>query len=47
MFVAVGAQLPKYLGVDGEDSEGVIDALELPPQRSGGGSRWRSDPGSV
>jgi len=26
-FVAVGAQLPKYLGFDGEDSEGVIDAL--------------------
>ncbi|MCP3997039.1 MAG: FAD-dependent oxidoreductase [bacterium] len=26
-FVAVGAQLPKYLGLDGEDSEGVIDAL--------------------
>jgi len=27
IFVAVGAQLPKYLGFDGEDSEGVIDAL--------------------
>jgi putative selenate reductase len=26
-FVAVGAQLPKYLGFDNEDSEGVIDAL--------------------
>jgi hypothetical protein len=26
-FVAVGAQLPKYLGLPGEDSEGVIDAL--------------------
>ncbi|MDJ0954336.1 MAG: FAD-dependent oxidoreductase [Acidimicrobiia bacterium] len=26
-FVAVGAQLPKYLGFPGEDSEGVIDAL--------------------
>ncbi|HZJ48491.1 MAG TPA: FAD-dependent oxidoreductase, partial [Acidimicrobiia bacterium] len=29
VFVAVGAQLPKYLGVDGEDSEGVIDALRF------------------
>ena len=28
-FVAVGAQLPKYLGVEGEDSEGVIDALSF------------------
>ncbi len=28
-FVAVGAQLPKFLGVDGEDSEGVIDALSF------------------
>ena len=29
VFVAVGAQLPKYLGVDGEDSEGVLDALSF------------------
>ena len=29
IFVAVGAQLPKYLGVEGEDSEGVIDALRF------------------
>jgi len=29
VFVAVGAQLPKYLGIDGEDSEGVIDALSF------------------
>jgi NADPH-dependent glutamate synthase beta subunit-like oxidoreductase len=29
IFVAVGAQLPKYLGVDGEDSDGVIDALRF------------------
>jgi len=29
IFVAVGAQLPKYLGIDGEDSEGVIDALSF------------------
>ncbi len=29
VFVAVGAQLPKYLGVEGEDSEGVIDALRF------------------
>ncbi len=29
IFVAVGAQLPKYLGLDGEDSEGVIDALRF------------------
>ncbi|MEN8114323.1 MAG: FAD-dependent oxidoreductase [Actinomycetota bacterium] len=29
VFVAVGAQLPKYLGVDGEDAEGVLDALEF------------------
>jgi len=28
-FVAVGAQLPKYLGFEGEDSEGVIDALRF------------------
>lgn len=28
-FVAVGAQLPKYLGLEGEDSEGVIDALRF------------------
>jgi NADPH-dependent glutamate synthase beta subunit-like oxidoreductase len=27
VFVAVGAQLPKYLGFDGEDSKGVLDAL--------------------
>ncbi len=29
VFVAVGAQLPKYLGVDGEDSKGVLDALSF------------------
>jgi NADPH-dependent glutamate synthase beta subunit-like oxidoreductase len=29
VFVAVGAQLPKYLGFDGEDSEGVVDALSF------------------
>ncbi len=29
LFVAVGAQLPKYLGIEGEDSEGVIDALHF------------------
>jgi NADPH-dependent glutamate synthase beta subunit-like oxidoreductase len=29
IFVAVGAQLPKYLGFDGEDSEGVLDALSF------------------
>ncbi|MFV1970461.1 MAG: FAD-dependent oxidoreductase, partial [Acidimicrobiia bacterium] len=29
VFVAVGAQLPKYLGIDGEDSDGVIDALSF------------------
>jgi len=29
VFVAVGAQLPKYLGLEGEDSEGVIDALRF------------------
>jgi putative selenate reductase len=29
IFIAVGAQLPKYLGVDGEDSEGVLDALSF------------------
>ena len=29
IFVAVGAQLPKYLGVDGEDSKGVLDALSF------------------
>lgn len=28
-FVAVGAQLPKFLGVPGEDSDGVIDALRF------------------
>ncbi len=28
-FVAVGAQLPKYLGLEGEDSSGVIDALSF------------------
>ncbi len=27
VFVAVGAQLPKYLGIEGEDADGVIDAL--------------------
>jgi putative selenate reductase len=29
IFVAVGAQLPKYLGVEGEDAEGVLDALSF------------------
>jgi NADPH-dependent glutamate synthase beta subunit-like oxidoreductase len=29
VFVAVGAQLPKYLGFDGEDSNGVLDALSF------------------
>ncbi|MEN8239933.1 MAG: FAD-dependent oxidoreductase, partial [Actinomycetota bacterium] len=29
IFVAVGAQLPKYLGVDGEDAQGVLDALSF------------------
>ena len=29
VFVAVGAQLPKYLGIEGEDSEGVVDALSF------------------
>ena len=29
VFVAVGAQLPKYLGFEGEDAEGVIDALRF------------------
>jgi NADPH-dependent glutamate synthase beta subunit-like oxidoreductase len=29
VFVAVGAQLPKYLGFDGEESEGVLDALSF------------------
>jgi putative selenate reductase len=29
VFVAVGAQLPKYLGVEGEDSHGVLDALSF------------------
>ena len=29
IFVAVGAQLPKYLGVEGEDSNGVLDALSF------------------
>jgi putative selenate reductase len=28
-FVAVGAQLPKYLGVDNEDAQGVLDALSF------------------
>ncbi|MGI9643119.1 MAG: putative selenate reductase subunit YgfK [Acidimicrobiia bacterium] len=27
IFVAVGAQLPKFLGVEGEDADGVLDAL--------------------
>ena len=27
VFVAVGAQLPKYLGFEGEDADGVLDAL--------------------
>lgn len=29
VFVAVGAQLPKYLGIEGEDADGVIDALRF------------------
>jgi len=29
VFVAVGAQLPKYLGVEGEDAAGVLDALSF------------------
>ncbi len=29
VFVAVGAQLPKYLGLEGEDSDGVVDALSF------------------
>ncbi len=29
VFVAVGAQLPKYLGFEGEDAEGVLDALRF------------------
>jgi NADPH-dependent glutamate synthase beta subunit-like oxidoreductase len=29
IFVAVGAQLPKYLGFEGEDSDGVLDALSF------------------
>jgi NADPH-dependent glutamate synthase beta subunit-like oxidoreductase len=29
VFVAVGAQLPKFLGVEGEDSEGIVDALRF------------------
>ncbi|GMQ94830.1 MAG: hypothetical protein BMS9Abin12_2340 [Acidimicrobiia bacterium] len=29
VFVAVGAQLPKYLGIEGEDSDGVVDALSF------------------
>ena len=29
IFVAVGAQLPKYLGVEGEDADGVLDALSF------------------
>jgi len=28
-FVAVGAQLPKFLGLEGEDSDGIIDALQF------------------
>jgi NADPH-dependent glutamate synthase beta subunit-like oxidoreductase len=29
VFVAVGAQLPKYLGFEGEDADGVLDALRF------------------
>ncbi|VAW01898.1 Glutamate synthase [NADPH] small chain, partial [hydrothermal vent metagenome] len=29
IFVAVGAQLPKYLGFEGEDADGVLDALSF------------------
>jgi putative selenate reductase len=29
VFIAVGAQLPKYLGVEGEDADGVLDALRF------------------
>ncbi|MEE8485288.1 MAG: putative selenate reductase subunit YgfK [Acidimicrobiia bacterium] len=29
VFVGVGAQLPKYLGIEGEDADGVIDALSF------------------
>ncbi|MEN8040275.1 MAG: putative selenate reductase subunit YgfK [Actinomycetota bacterium] len=29
VFVAVGAQLPKYLGFEGEDADGVLDALSF------------------
>jgi len=29
VFIAVGAQLPKYLGVEGEDAAGVLDALSF------------------
>jgi NADPH-dependent glutamate synthase beta subunit-like oxidoreductase len=29
VFIAVGAQLPKYLGVEGEDATGVLDALSF------------------
>jgi NADPH-dependent glutamate synthase beta subunit-like oxidoreductase len=29
VFVGVGAQLPKYLGVEGEDAAGVLDALSF------------------
>ncbi len=29
VFIAVGAQLPKYLGIEGEDADGVIDALRF------------------
>ncbi|MDJ0792073.1 MAG: FAD-dependent oxidoreductase [Acidimicrobiia bacterium] len=29
VFVAVGAQLPKYLGFEGEDADGVVDALRF------------------
>ena len=29
IFVAVGAQLPKYLGFEGEDADGILDALSF------------------
>jgi putative selenate reductase len=29
VFIAVGAQLPKYLGFEGEDADGVLDALRF------------------
>ncbi len=29
VFIAVGAQLPKYLGFEGEDADGVLDALSF------------------